>query len=91
MVPTLGLYGTYALSNQWAIDASVDGVPFNYDGYKGSYIAATANITYWFTEQIAISARYRHTDSNLKHDGNAWDEEIEVRNSGPVIKTSIGF
>jgi hypothetical protein len=91
VIPTVGLYATYALTNQWTIDGSVDGMAFNYEGYEGSYIAATANITYWFTESIAIAAGYRYTDSNLKHDGSTWDEEIEVRNSGPVVKTSIAF
>lgn len=91
VIPTLGLYGTYALTNQWTIDGSVDGMAFSYDGYKGSYIAATANLTYWFTDSIAVAAGYRYTDSNLKHDGSNWDEEIEVRNSGPVVKASVGF
>jgi hypothetical protein len=91
VVPTLGLYGTYALSNQWTIDGSFDGMAFSYEGYKGYYIAATANLTYWFTDMFAVAAGYRYIDADLQHDGSNWDEEIQVRTSGPVVKATVGF
>ena len=91
VVPTLGLYGTYALSNQWTIDGSFDGMAFSYEGYEGYYIAATANVTYWFTDMFALAAGYRFIDADLQHDGSNWDEEIEVRTSGPVVKATVAF
>jgi hypothetical protein len=91
VVPTLGLYGTYALSNQWTIDGSFDGMAFSYEGYEGYYIAATANVTYWFTDMFALAAGYRFIDADLQHDGSNWDEEIQVRTSGPVVKATVGF
>lgn len=91
VVPTLGLYGTYTLSNQWTIEGSFDGIAFSYEGYKGYYIVATANVTYWFTDMFALAAGYRFIDADLQHDGSNWDEEIEVRTSGPVVKATVGF
>jgi hypothetical protein len=91
VVPTLGLYGTYALSNQWTIDGSFDGMAFSYEGYEGYYVAATANVTYWFTDMFALAAGYRFIDADLQHDGSNWDEEIQVRTSGPVVKATVGF
>ena len=91
VVPTLGLYATYALSNQWTVDGSFDGMAFRYEGYEGYYIAATANVTYWFTDMFAVAAGYRFINADLQHDGSNWDEEIEVRTSGPVVKATVGF
>jgi hypothetical protein len=36
-------------------------------------------------------ARKRFIDADLQHDGSNWDEEIQVRTSGPVVKATVGF
>ncbi len=90
-IPTIGLYGTYALTNQWTIDGSIDGLAFNVGDYSGHYLAATATFTYWLSDIFAVGLGYRYIDSKLEHEGDVFDDVIEFRYSGPVVKASVGF
>lgn len=90
-IPTLGLYGTYALSNRWTLDGSVDGLAGSIGDYSGYYLAATANLTYWINDMFALGIGYRYVDGKLEHDGNVMTKAVEIKYSGPVVKASIGF
>lgn len=90
-IPTLGLYGTYALSNRWTIDGSVDGLAGSLGNYSGHYLVATANLTYWIDDAFAIGVGYRYVDGKLEHEGSSITKAVEIEYSGPVVKGSVGF
>lgn len=90
-IPTLGLYGTYALSNRWTIDGSVDGLAGSLGDYSGHYLVATANLTYWIDDMFAIGVGYRYVDGELEHEGSSITKAVAIEYSGPVVKGSIGF
>jgi hypothetical protein len=90
-IPTLGLYGTYALSNRWTIDGSVDGLVGSLGNYSGHYLVATANLTYWIDDTFAVGVGYRYVDGKLEHEGSLMTKAVEIEYSGPVVKGSVGF
>jgi hypothetical protein len=90
-IPTLGIYGTYALSNQWTIDGSIDGLAGELGAYSGHYFTGSANLTYWINDTFALSVGYRYVDGKLEHDGNIMDKAVKIQYSGPVVKASVGF
>ena len=90
-IPTLGIYGTYALSNQWTIDGSIDGLAGELGAYSGHYLAASANLTYWINDTFALAVGYRYVDGKLEHDGDVMNKAVKIQYSGPVVKASIGF
>lgn len=90
-LPTLGIYGTYALSDRWTVEGSVDGLAGSLGSYSGHYLAATANLTYWITDMFALGFGYRYVDGKLEHEGDAMTTAVEFRYSGPVVKASVGF
>ena len=90
-IPTLGIYGTYALSNRLAIDGSIDGLAGSLGNYSGHYLAAAANLTYWVDDTFAIGVGYRYVDGKLEHEGNSITKAVEIEYSGPVVKGSVGF
>jgi hypothetical protein len=90
-IPTLGLYGTYALSNRWAIDGSIDGLAGHLGDYSGHYLAAATNLTYWVDDTFAVGVGYRYVDGKLEHEGSSMTKAVEIEYSGPVVKGSVGF
>jgi hypothetical protein len=90
-IPTLGIYGTYALSNRWTVEGSVDGLAGSLGDYSGHYLAATANLTYWLNDVFAIGVGYRYVDGKLEHEGGLVTKAVEIKYSGPVVKASVGF
>jgi hypothetical protein len=90
-IPTLGIYGTYALSNRWTIDGSIDGLAGELGAYSGHYLAGSANLTYWINDTFALAVGYRYVDGRLEHDGNIMDKAVKIQYSGPVVKASVGF
>jgi hypothetical protein len=90
-LPTLGIYGTYALSDRWTVEGSVDGLAGSLGSYSGHYLAATANLTCWITDMFALGVGYRYVDGKLEHEGDAMTSAVEFRYSGPVVKASLGF
>ena len=90
-IPTLGLYGTYALSNRWTVDGSIDGLAGHLGDYSGHYLAASANLTYWINDNFSVGVGYRYVDGKLEHEGSVMRKAVEIQYSGPVLKASVGF
>ena len=90
-IPTLGFYGTYALSNRWTVDGSIDGLAGHLGAYSGHYLAASANLTYWINDTFAVAVGYRYVDGKLEHEGSVMRKAVEIQYSGPVVKASVGF
>lgn len=90
-VPTLGLYGTYALSNRWSVDGSIDGLAGSLGSYSGHYLAATANLSYWIHDAFSVGVGYRYVNGKLEHEGSSITSAVDIEYSGPVLKGSVGF
>lgn len=90
-IPTIGIFGTYALSNHLALEGSVDGLAMSYGDYEGHYLAASVMLTYWINDTFGVGAGYRYIDAELEHQGDAMKESIELNYQGPIAKATVGF
>ncbi len=90
-IPTIGLYGTYALSSQWSVEGSIDGLAGSLGDYSGHYLAAAATLNYWLSDQFAVGVGVRYVDGKLEHEGRAVSESIDLQSLGLVTKASMGF
>ena len=90
-IPTIGIYGTYALSNNLALEGSLDGLALKYSDYEGHYLAASVMLTYWINDTFAIGAGYRYVDAKLERQGDVVKETIDIVYQGPIAKASVGF
>ena len=91
LVPTLGLYATYALTDRLAFEGAIDGVAGSVGVYSGHYLQLTGGLKYWFTDTFAISGGYHFLDARTEKDGDAIDSRIDVRTHGAFLKASVGF
>ncbi|MEZ5900124.1 MAG: hypothetical protein R3D51_11610 [Hyphomicrobiaceae bacterium] len=90
-VPTIGLYGTYALSNRVSLEGSVDGLVGSLGSYSGHYVAAMASLNYWIDDTFAVGLGYRYVNGKLEHEGNVLTKGVDIEYSGPVVQGSVGF
>lgn len=91
LVPTLGIFGTYAFNDRLAFEGGVDGVAGSLGAYSGHYLALSGGLKYWLTESFALGGGYRYLDIKTERDGNAIDNGIEVRSHGAYMNVSVGF
>ncbi len=91
IIPTLGVYGTYAFNDHLAIEGSVDGIGGTVGDYKGHYVAADVMLKYWFNNSFAVGVGYHYVDNKLEHRGDLLSETVQTGYSGPEVKASVGF
>jgi hypothetical protein len=90
-IPTIGLYASYALSNQWSVEGSIDGLAGSLGDYSGHYLAAGATLNYWYTDRFAMGIGFRYVDGKLEHDGSLLTESVDLQSCGLVAKAAVGF
>jgi hypothetical protein len=91
LVPTVGLYATYALDDRLALEGAIDGIAGTVGAYSAHYLQLSGGVKYWLTDSLAVSGGYRFLDAKSEHDGNGLDTGIGVRSQGAYVKASAGF
>ena len=90
-LPTLGLYGTFALSDRWVLNTRADLLSLKLDDSKGRLVSLAANVIYRFTPHIGAGVGYRYVDYNLKRSSGAARGEFDYRYEGPQVLLDVGF
>jgi len=84
-LPTVGLYGSYALSPRWLLSGRVDYFSLDYNDYDGSLVNTQAGIDYRFTRNFGVGLGYRYIDYDLSVAKSRFNGGVEYKFSGPVF------
>ena len=84
-LPTIGLYGSYALSPRWLLSGRVDYFSFSYNDYDGTLVNAVAAVDYRFTQNFGIGLGYRYVDYDLDVTRSSFSGGVKYQFSGPVL------
>ena len=84
-LPTVGIYGSYALSPRWLLSGRVDYFSLDYDEYDGSLVNTQVGIDYRFTRHFGIGLGYRYIDYDLTVTKPRFNGGVEYKFSGPML------
>ena len=84
-LPTIGLYGSYALTPRWLLSGRVDFFSFSYNDYDGSLVNAVAAVDYRFTRNFGLGLGYRYVDYDLDVTRSSFSGGVKYEFSGPVL------
>ncbi len=84
-LPTIGFYGSYALTPRWLLSGRVDFFSLKYNDYDGSLVNAVAAVDYRFTRNFGIGLGYRYVDYDLDVTKSSFSGGVQYQFSGPVL------
>ena len=84
-LPTIGIYGAYALTPRWLLTGRADIFSFSYDDYDGSLVNLVAGIDYRFSRNFGVGLGYRYVDYDLDVTKSSFSGNIQYEFSGPVL------
>lgn len=90
-LPTIGLYGTYKLSQQFQLRGRVDYLSLNYGDYSGSLINWLVALDWRFSRIWGAGFGYRYVDYKLEATSSELFGEINYRFKGPTLFVTVGF
>lgn len=90
-LPNLSLYGAYALSSHWSLEASVGYFSLSYSDYDGELFVAGAAVEYRFNDNFGVGAGYSYMSVDLTVDGDRATEHYDFDLHGPSVYLSAGF
>ncbi len=90
-LPTLGLYGTFALNDTWVLNTRADLLYLKVKESKGRLVNLAANLVYRFTPNVGAGVGYRYVDYNLKRSSGTARGEFDYRYNGPQLLLDVGF
>jgi hypothetical protein len=90
-LPTVGLYGTYRISEQWQVRGRIDFLSFEYDEYDGSLTNWLAAIDWRFARNWGAGAGYRYVEYELDSTKGNFLGQVNYRFRGPTIYLEAAF
>jgi len=90
-LPTIGLYGAYALSPRWLLSGRIDYFSLNYGDYDGSLTNVTAGVDYRIARNFGIGAGYRYVDYDVDVSKSDYHGNVHYKFSGPTIYGVASF
>lgn len=90
-LPTVGLYGTYKLSQQFQLRGRIDYLSLNYGDYDGSLVNLLLALDWRFSRHWGAGFGYRYVDYKLEADTSKLVGEINYRFKGPTLFVTAGF
>ena len=90
-LPTLGLYGTYMLTDSWALRGRVDYLSFNYQGYDGSLTNWMAAVDWRFTPMWSAGLGYRYVDYEVESSKDRFQGQLRYKFKGPTLYVGASF
>jgi hypothetical protein len=90
-MPTVGLYGTFAVAPRVFINARADYLSLGIDDYDGSVLNAQASVSYRFTDTFGVGVGYRYVDYDLDVERDTYTASFDYNFSGPSIFIEAGF
>lgn len=90
-LPTIGLYGAYALTPRWLLSGRLDYFSLSHGDYDGSLVNFSAGIDYRFTRNFGMGVAYRHIDYDLTVTRSRFNGGIEYKFNGPLVYITASF
>lgn len=90
-LPTLGLYGAYAFTDQFQVRGRVDYLTLKYDQYDGSLVNFLVAFDWRFSKNWGVGAGYRYVDYKLSADDPDFRGEVNYKFKGPTLFLTAGF
>lgn len=90
-LPTVGLYGAFALAPNWEATGRVDLFQLKHDRYDGRLINAQANVIYRFNGNVGIGLGYRYDDYRVNATKDDFRGHLEYKFRGPQAFVEVGF
>lgn len=90
-LPTLGLYGGYAINDQFNLRGRLDYFGLNYEGYDGSLVTLMAAVDWRFHKNFAAGVGYRYVDYGLEATKDKFHGQVDYSFSGPTLFLETAF
>jgi hypothetical protein len=90
-LPTVGLYGTYKMSDQISLRGRVDFLSLKYDEYDGRLMNWMASIDWRFAQNWGAGLGYRYVDYKLEATSSDFRGEINYNFKGPTLFLNAAF
>ena len=91
-LPTLGLYGSYQVTDSLRLRGRVDFLSLKYQGYDGSLVNWLAALDWRFATHWGVGIGYRHIDYKLVDEGSSkFHGEVNYKYRGPVVFVNAAF
>jgi opacity protein-like surface antigen len=90
-LPTIGVYGAYALSPKWLLAGRVDVFSLSYEEYDGALTNVTLGADYRIWRNFGLGAAYRYIDYDLSVTKSRYNGSINYRFSGPLVYLVTSF
>ncbi|HEX6018609.1 MAG TPA: outer membrane beta-barrel protein [Burkholderiaceae bacterium] len=90
-LPTVGLYGSYAVAPQVTLRGRVDFLSLKYQDYDGRLMNWMAAVDWRFAKNVGIGAGYRYVDYKLEATKSDFTGEVRYKFKGPTIFVNAGF
>ena len=90
-LPTIGIYGAYALTPRWLLSGRVDFFSLEYEEYDGSLINTTLGVDYRIWRNLGVGAAWRYIDYDLGVTTSRFNGAIIYRFNGPLAYLVSSF
>lgn len=84
-MPTVGLYGGYAITPRLTVAGRVDYMSLSAGSYDGSVINTEARASYRIWENVGVGAMYRYVSYDFDVEKKRWTGQLDYKFSGPAI------
>jgi len=90
-LPNLGIYGAYAFTSKWYVNAYADWLAVDIDEFDGYLVGGGINLQYQAFKNAGIGLGYQYFETNYDVDTSNWTGNIDYTYSGPSAFMTINF
>lgn len=90
-LPTIGLYGAYALDSKWLVNGRLDYFSLKYEDYDGTLVNFNLGVEYRFTRSFGAGLSYRHVNYDVDVTKSSYNGGVQYKFSGPMLYGVMSF
>lgn len=90
-LPSLGIYGTLALTKNLSIGGRAGLFSIDIDEDEGDLQDFFASVDYFFTKNFGVGVGYKYLNIDVKIKEEDYRQVYKIRQSGPVAYLTLGF
>ena len=90
-LPTIGVYGAYAITPKWLLSGRLDYFTLDYDEYEGTLVNLTFGVDYRFSRHFGVGLGFRHVDYDVTVTDTRYNGGIQYKFNGPVFYAVTSF
>jgi hypothetical protein len=90
-LPVLNLYGTFALTSEWAVRFRMDWLSLNYDAYSGDLRSTAIDVLYRPFRHVGFGMGLRTFVLDVEIDKTDWRGQARTTYTGPTAFVNVSF